>query len=187
MAGGHLDSVAAGPGINDNASGVAALLAIAERRRGERGLRFGFWTAEELGLYGSERYVDSLGRGERRRIAGYLNLDMVASPNPEPEVYGRGWVRPRLDAAVRSVGLTPVPTAIGDLSDHAPFARAGIDVGGLHTGAFERAPNGRAHDPCYHERCDDLSNVDWPILRQLTAAADRFMRGGAPLRRSGAR
>ena len=60
MAGGHLDSVPAGPGLNDNGSGVAALLEVAEalgpRSTGAR-LRLAFWAAEELGLYGSRRYV----------------------------------------------------------------------------------------------------------------------------------
>ena len=61
MAGGHLDSVPAGPGLNDNGSGVAALLHIAERLAGEdRPLRFGFWAAEEIGLVGSRRYVGGL-------------------------------------------------------------------------------------------------------------------------------
>lgn len=175
MAGGHLDSVRHAPGMNDNGSGVAALLSLAQRRRGERGLRFGFWTAEELGLYGSKHYVRSLSRAERRRIAGYVNLDMIGSPNPEAEVYGRDWLRPRLTRAVRGVGLDPVFTRIGDLSDHAPFAKAGIPVGGLHTGAFERAPNGRPHDRCYHEPCDDLGNVDLRMLDRLTDATNRVL------------
>ena len=65
MAGAHLDSVERGPGINDNASGVAALLEVAERLRDRPGLRLGFWSAEELGLYGSRAYVRTLDRAER--------------------------------------------------------------------------------------------------------------------------
>ena len=71
MLGAHLDSVDEGPGINDNGSGVAVTLALAERLRGRRGLRFGFWGAEELGLYGSRRYVASL---SRRRAAADRGL-----------------------------------------------------------------------------------------------------------------
>ena len=66
MAGGHLDSVTAGPGINDNGSGVATLLELAEavgpRPPGGR-VRLAFWGAEELGLIGSRRYVRSLDAG----------------------------------------------------------------------------------------------------------------------------
>ena len=97
MVGAHLDSVREGPGINDNGSGVAVTLALAERLRNQRGLRFGFWGAEELGLYGSRRYVASLSAAERRRITGYLNLDMLGSPNAVRYLYGAGRVRDALD------------------------------------------------------------------------------------------
>src|SRR5918994_522219 len=64
MAGGHLDSVVAGPGLNDNGSGVAAVLEGAEQLAtrplaGGAALRVGFWSAEEIGLVGSDRYGDS--------------------------------------------------------------------------------------------------------------------------------
>ena len=102
MVGAHLDSVREGPGINDNGSGVAVTLALAERLRDQRGLRFGFWGAEELGLYGSRRYVASLSPAERRRITGYLNLDMLGSPNAVRYLYGAGRVRDALDKALRA-------------------------------------------------------------------------------------
>ena len=65
LLGGHLDSVANGPGINDNGSGTAAVLEIARQARRlhvrpKHGLRFAFWGAEELGLVGSRSYVQSL-------------------------------------------------------------------------------------------------------------------------------
>ena len=64
MLGAHLDSVAAGPGINDNGSGVAALLEIANKLgsspKVNNAVRFGFWGAEERGLLGSEYYVKNL-------------------------------------------------------------------------------------------------------------------------------
>ena len=53
MVGAHLDSVAAGPGINDNGSGVAAVLETAVQLGGSpevnHAVRFGFWGAEEVG------------------------------------------------------------------------------------------------------------------------------------------
>jgi aminopeptidase S len=60
MAGAHRDSVPAGPGLNDDGSGVAALLTIADRFDADRlpprsALRLGFWGGEELGLLGSRR------------------------------------------------------------------------------------------------------------------------------------
>ena len=59
LVGAHLDSVPAGPGINDNATGAAALLAVAEKIGKLRGtdvrnrVRFAWWGAEEEGLLGS--------------------------------------------------------------------------------------------------------------------------------------
>ena len=64
MAGAHLDSVPEGPGINDDGSGVAAVLETAVQLGNSphvhNAVRFGFWGAEELGLIGSRNYVESL-------------------------------------------------------------------------------------------------------------------------------
>src|SRR5918997_5853428 len=92
MIGAHLDSVAAGPGINDNGTGSAANLevALAVARSGftpTKHLRFGWWGAEELGLRGSRFYVNNLPATERSKIKGYLNFDMVGSPNAGYFVY----------------------------------------------------------------------------------------------------
>ncbi len=84
MAGAHLDSVQAGPGINDNGSGSASLLELAQQMskvKPENTVRLAWWGAEEAGLLGSQAYVDGLSQAERDRIALYLNFDMVASPN----------------------------------------------------------------------------------------------------------
>jgi aminopeptidase Y len=169
MAGAHLDSVPEGPGVNDDGSGVAALLAVAQRREAP-GVRFGFWTAEEIGLVGSRRYVRSLAGAERRRIAAYVNLDMVASPNAEALVYGVPRVARVLRDAVGATGRTPRETDLGGASDHASFAGAGIPVGGLFTGASEAGPDGRPHDACYHRRCDTLGHANLAVLADMTAA-----------------
>jgi Peptidase family M28/PA domain len=168
-----------------NGSGVASTLALAERLRGRRGLRFGFWAAEELGLYGSRRYVASLSAAERRRIAGYINLDMVGSPNPVRYVYGHGPARAALERALRARRLRFQGISIDGSSDHAPFERAGISVGGLYSGSDERktaaqatAYGGRAGRPldsCYHQRCDMLARVDRQVLAELADAAGRAL------------
>ena len=161
MAGAHLDSVPAGPGLNDNGSGIAALLHIAERvaDRG-RPLRFGFWGAEEIGLVGSRRYVDGLSAAGRQAITAYLNLDMVGSPDATPEVYDGA---PRIEAALRR----HLPRGTDDIdlgaqSDHAAFEAAGIPIGGIFTGI----------DDCYHEACDTLRNVDLDVLASSASAAE---------------
>jgi Peptidase family M28/PA domain len=165
MAGGHLDSVPAGPGMNDNGSGVAALLHIAGRLADEnRPLRFGFWGAEEIGLVGSRRYVTGLSRSERQRIAAYLNLDMVGSPDSEPEVYDGAR---SIETALRR----HLPRGTGEVelegnSDHASFERFGLPVGGIFTGL----------DDCYHQRCDTLRNVDLDVLALSARATEGAMR-----------
>jgi len=181
MVGAHLDSVREGPGINDNGSGVAVTLALAERLRGRRGFRFAFWGAEELGLYGSRRYVESLTPQQRDRIRGYINLDMVGSPNPVRYVYGAGRARKAVEDALRKRKLRFESITIGESSDHAPFADAGIPAAGLYSGSEERktaaqarAYGGRARrplDPCYHQRCDTLERVDRDVMAELGEAA----------------
>lgn len=192
MAGGHLDSVTAGPGINDNASGSATLLEIARQLAGTRPahtVRFAWWGAEEIGLLGSRHYVGGLGPAERDRIALYLNLDMVGSPNFRRLVYdgdaegapaGSEVVERVLTEQLRGQGLAVGETALEGGSDHASFTAAGIPVGGLFTGADEpksaadRAAFGGSTgpaDPCYHDRCDDLGNLDLGVLDQMADAA----------------
>jgi Iap family predicted aminopeptidase len=175
MAGGHLDSVPGGPGVNDNGSGVAALIELAEAigpdPPGAR-VRIGLWGAEEVGLAGSRHHVRSLGRAGRRRIAVYLNLDMVGSPNAVGEVYGDG--DPRLERLLRrAFGRRLAAVEAGGGSDHAPFQEAGVAIGGLYTGGPERGPGGRPRDPCYHLACDTARNVDRrTLLRMARAAAE---------------
>lgn len=193
MVGAHLDSVSAGPGMNDNASGSATVLELARQLAGTRPaatVRFAWWGGEELGLLGSRHYLEQLGRPERDRVALYLNLDMVASPNARRLVYdgsargappGSQVIQQVLSDYLRGQGLTVGTTSLGGGSDHAPFAAAGIPVGGLFTGAGEPKSQqdqeafggtaGQPADPCYHQRCDNLGNLDLTVLDQMADAA----------------
>ncbi|MFE0451134.1 M28 family metallopeptidase [Streptomyces sp. NPDC058914] len=189
MAGSHLDSVSSGAGINDNGTGSAAVLetALAVARTGyqpTKHLRFAWWGAEELGLVGSRYYVNNLSAANRARISGYLNFDMIGSPNPGYFVYDDD---PAIEKTFKDyfTGLG-VPTEIeteGDgRSDHAPFKSAGVPVGGLFTGA-SRAKTaaqaakwggtaGQAFDRCYHSSCDTTANVnDTALNRNADALA----------------
>ncbi len=76
----HHDSVATSFGANDNASGVAALLQVAELLKDveiDTELRFISFTDEENGKNGSRKYVDSLSETERERIIGCIQFDML--------------------------------------------------------------------------------------------------------------
>lgn len=193
LLGAHLDSVANGPGINDNGSGSALVLEVARqaRRLGvrpARTLRFAFWGAEELGLVGSTAYVQSLSAPERRQLHAVLNFDMVGSKNFGRFVYDGSTAPPgsaRIEDAFRAYfgarRQTVEELSLGGGSDHAPFARAGLPVGGLFTGADERKAAGlvsrfggvagRPFDPCYHQACDTVSNINFRVLGQMADAA----------------
>jgi aminopeptidase S len=197
MTGAHLDSVQEGPGINDNGSGVAAMLEIAMRLGGSppvsNAVRFAWWGSEETGLVGSKNYVEDLSEDDRDQIALYLNLDMVASPNPGYLVQGgkgRSLSKsgPDGSAAVAQVlteqlavaGVTAEATEFEDGSDYVPFIEAGIPSAGVLTGdsqekTVEQAMRwggraGQAFDPCYHRACDRLDNVDATALDRFTDA-----------------
>ncbi|MEU5114838.1 M28 family metallopeptidase [Streptomyces longwoodensis] len=189
MAGSHLDSVTAGPGINDNGSGSAAVLetALAVSRAGlqpTRHLRFAWWGAEELGMVGSRYYVNNLSSTNRSRISAYLNFDMIGSPNPGYFVYDDD---PTIEQTFKTYfsGLG-VPTEIeteGDgRSDHAPFKNVGIPVGGLFSGADYVKTSaqaakwggtaGQPFDRCYHSSCDTITNLnDTALDRNADALA----------------
>ena len=175
MAGGHLDSVPEGPGVNDNGSGIAALIEAAERlpaERRRRTIRLGFWAAEEYGLYGSKRYVRSLSPAERRRITAYLNFDMVGSPNGVAEVYDTddGLERVMRSALPGREGETPLVAS----SDHESFRQAGIPVNGVYTGSYERRGK-RPRDPCYHVPCDGAPNANRALTARAATGAERAL------------
>ncbi|GAA4556120.1 M20/M25/M40 family metallo-hydrolase [Pseudonocardia xishanensis] len=180
MAGAHLDSVEDGPGINDNASGVATLLEIATRMGGSPpvtgAVRLAFWGAEEIDFEGSQGYVDGL--AERDAIALYLNLDMTASPNPGYFVQGDGPATADLVARFAALGVQADRIDFDGTSDYAPFVDAGIPSGSLLAGdALDKTPDqarrwggtaGRVFDACYHTACDDLRNIDRTALDRFT-------------------
>ncbi|MGH9228205.1 MAG: M28 family metallopeptidase [Acidimicrobiales bacterium] len=190
MVGGHLDSVSAGPGINDNGSGSAAILEVAEQMKKVKPtntVRFAWWGAEESGLVGSDHYVFGLTDEERANIALYLNFDMVGSSNFVRFIYDGdgsafGLAGPDGSAAIEAGfedfyadrGLAFEPTQIDFRSDYAAFFDSGIPFGGLFTGAEGiKTPAqrdiyggviGEQFDPCYHEVCDTFSNFNAGVL-----------------------
>jgi Zn-dependent M28 family amino/carboxypeptidase len=206
VAGAHLDSVPEGPGINDNGSGVATLLETAVHLGASppvtNAVRFAFWGAEEVGLVGSTAYVQGLPEEERGRIALYLNLDMVASPNAGYLVYdgddsdhegdgpgppGSAAVERSLVEGLAAAGAPAAGTDFSGRSDYGPFIERGIPSGGLFTGAEEiksaeeaqrwGGTAGEAYDRCYHQACDRLDTLDRTALdRNIDAFAATLAR-----------
>ena len=153
VVGAHLDSVAEGPGINDNGSGSAAILETALQLKAlgttpTNRIRFAFWGGEEDGLIGSEHYVSQLTSRQIKEHAVNLNFDMVGSPNFVRYVYDGdgsafGEKGPNGSALVEKVfldyfksqNLPVAPTAFDGRSDYFGFINNGIPAGGLFTGA----------------------------------------------------
>ncbi|MGH2652445.1 MAG: M20/M25/M40 family metallo-hydrolase, partial [Actinomycetota bacterium] len=187
VVGAHLDSVAAGPGMNDNGSGSATILEVAEEFsdlgiQPTNRVRFAWWGAEEEGLLGSQFYVSQLSKRDIKNIAVNLNFDMLGSPNFVRFVYdGDGSDTPVKgptgSANVEDVfldyftsqGLETEPTAFDGRSDYGPFIAVGIPAGGLFSGAeVLKTPAqvaiyggiaGEQYDPCYHQACDTFAGT----------------------------
>ncbi|MGY4710810.1 M28 family metallopeptidase [Mycolicibacterium sp. CBM1] len=159
MVGAHLDSVPEGPGINDNGSGVAAVLETAVQLGSSpevhNAVRFALWGAEELGTVGSKKYIESLNVDQLKDIALYLNYDMIGSPNPGYFTYdgdqsadpgdrvprvpeGSPGIERTLVAYLKGAGKTAQDTSFDGRSDYDAFTQAGVPSGGLFSGAEEK-------------------------------------------------
>lgn len=198
VVGAHLDSVAEGPGINDNGSGTAAILETAIQMSAAgvaptNRVRFAFWGGEEAGLIGSEYYVNQLTARQIKEHAVNLNFDMVGSPNFVRYVYDGdgsafGEKGPNGSALVEKVfldyfksqNLPVAPTAFDGRSDYFGFINNGIPAGGLFTGAEDLktaeeaaifgGTAGLPLDPCYHAACDTIKNVNQTVLEEMADA-----------------
>jgi Zn-dependent M28 family amino/carboxypeptidase len=156
VVGAHLDSVSAGPGINDNGSGSAAILEVALKLKSvnpRNTIRFAWWSAEESTLVGSTFYVNSLSQAQKDEIAMNLNFDMIGSPNFVRFVYdgdnsafpvgpgaaagppGSAQIEKLFHDYFASQGLPSAETPFSGRSDYGPFIAQGIPAGGLFTGA----------------------------------------------------
>jgi hypothetical protein len=197
--GAHLDSVPAGPGINDNGSGSASILEMAIQFaalgiKPKRTTQFAWWGAEEVGLLGSRNYVANLSSTEASNTSAMLNFDMLASPNYVRMVYdGTGCPDESRDTCVllqsmftdyftsQNLKYEVVPFSTTGGSDYFPFIRANIPAGSIATGAgslktdAQRTSYGgltkAAFDPCYHQSCDTTENIDSTVYAQMTQAA----------------
>ncbi|KAK4664628.1 uncharacterized protein QC763_512440 [Podospora pseudopauciseta] len=177
MLGAHLDSVQQGPGVNDDGSGTAALLELMGAVKNYKGfknkIRFAWWGAEESGLVGSLYYTSQLSSAEADKIKYYFNYDMIGSIEP---IYAVGsdensGVGPQLlEEYLVAQGKTVERGGFEDgNSDYVGFVELGIPTAMLFTGA------GEPWDPCYHQACDTLDNINWDALTVNTKAAARAL------------
>jgi hypothetical protein len=200
LAGAHLDSTPHSPGINDDGSGVAALLEAASALGGQPGItnavRFVFWGSE---AEGPTKYVRGLARDQLDDIAMYLGVDMLGSPNagyftydgdqsgqPNPDIpsqtvpAGSAGVERTLAGYLNLGGVRPADMPLSRTADYAAFLAAGIPIGGLTTGWSQRktpvqarlwgGQAGVAFDPNYHTARDAIDNVDRKALAVMGQA-----------------
>lgn len=201
VAGAHLDSVPEGPGLNDNGSGSAALLEIViqyfqTKIKPNSAVRFCWWGAEEIGLLGARYYVRDLSINNPeglKKIAAYMNFDMLGSPNYVSGVFqGDSSMNPIIrepsnkitDTFLTYFNSTSNPFSRAEMiagSDFVPFVDASIPSGGLQTGAsslknmdertiFKGFANA-AYDPCYHLSCDTIENINQKAIEIHAKAA----------------
>ncbi|GAB3836233.1 M28 family peptidase [Dactylosporangium cerinum] len=183
MFGAHLDSVSAGPGINDNGSGSATLLENAlvlaqQNPTMSRHVRFAWWAGEEQGLQGSAFYANALTTTQRTQIKAYYNFDMVGSKNGGYFInHVTSTAAAPLKAYWDSLGLQPEENTEGaGRSDDYSFERVGIPTSGYAAGASARKTSAQAakwggtansaYDSCYHAACDTTSNISATVLNR---------------------
>jgi aminopeptidase Y len=174
MLGAHSDSVGAGPGINDDGSGTISLLEVATQLTKfsvKNKVRFAFWAAEEEGLLGSNYYANKLITEENQKIRLFMDYDMMASPNYEYEIYDANNIdNPKGSEELKNLyidyyterGFNYTLIPFDGRSDYVGFIENGIPGGGIAAGAEKHnAENGEVLDRCYHQLCDDLTNIAW--------------------------
>ncbi|CAN7206301.1 M28 family peptidase [Mycolicibacterium frederiksbergense] len=201
MAGANLDSAPRSPGINDNGTGVAALLSIAAALgpapAAGNAVRFAFWGSESLGAAG--KYVAGLDAGQLDDIAAYLDADMLGSQNAGFFTYdgdqsaaaneapeGSAGIERTLAGYLNLAGVRPADIPLDNAGDYGPFLTAGVPVGGLTTGSNQRKSAvqarlwggraGTAFDPNHGTARDDIENVDHRAL-SITGPALAFAIG----------
>lgn len=196
MVGGHSDSVEEGPGINDDGSGTNSLLEVATQLAKfhvNNCVRFAWWSAEEEGLLGSDYYVAQLPEEENMKIRMFMDYDMMASPNFAYQVYnatntanpvGSEELKNLYVEWYESQGLDYTFIPFDGRSDYDAFIKNGIPGGGIATGAEgikteEEADMfggvaGDWYDPCYHQLCDDIDNVNMTAWEVNTKVGTPF-------------
>jgi Zn-dependent M28 family amino/carboxypeptidase len=185
-------------GANDNASGVAGLIALmryfAARRDNERTLIFAAFTAEEMGLIGSKVFVTSVNHSAVKAV---INIDMIGRPvsnDKRPYIPGDFFsnLRSILNTTLHKADPSKYPRQYfgPDLfpkqnlfrrSDNVSFASKSIAA---HT-IIATSP----YDDYYHTINDEIATIDFPmmssLLRAIAIASTDLISGAATPKVSG--
>ena len=159
-------------GADDNASGTAALLEVADaisklKVKPARSIVFAFWDAEERGLLGSKHWLASK-PVEKQLVKTYINMDMVGRLRDKNlEVYGvrtaKGMRRILTSQNTEGIYLD-FRWKLRDDSDHYPFVQNAIPAVMLHTGLHSK----------YHRPSDDFETINLKGVTTVSKYATRL-------------
>lgn len=196
----HVHTTAPAPGANDDASGIAAVLAIAEVLAAHAGplrrtIRFALFNAEERFMAGSADHVKRL-TGDNVAVAGMFQMDMIGRAVDQPPdweihagtlAHGSQVLSDLLQAAAAQLAdPLAAPTEFSEtddyaahVSDHAPFAAEGYPAVLISERDLPRRPNDPNADPHYHRSSDRTIDADYTayIARIVAGAALMLARG----------
>jgi hypothetical protein len=170
VVGGHFDSVPAGPGAADNATGVSIVLAAARYLKDVPGRQhpvvFVLFDQEELGLVGSKAFVPTLASTDVDSVHIFDMLSFDGDGDHAVELWSPSAA---LATAYSQAGATlgmPVSSVTFASSDHQSFINAGLSA----TGVGEEFVGGD-HTPNYHKATDVYANVSFDYLARVTHLA----------------
>lgn len=159
-------------GANDNASGIAGLLAVAQAvRQGEppkRTIVFATFGGEELGMLGSYHLAAHPPEAlPNDKVVQFINLDMIGTHNARGFVAAMGSLpklasRSILDKLARK--FPKISVAAGGRargSDYEPLCKKGVPY------VFFWTPDPK----CYHEICDTADRLDYRAMSDIAALA----------------
>lgn len=147
-------------GADDNASGVAMALALAkseEIQKLDMNVLFVFYSAHEVGLFGSKSFADPFLRQKKRfqRVVTVVNFDMIGRMNRVNELFVAASTETKFP---ESYSLKLVQTDSTSLSqlDSAPYLSLGIPVYNFTTGNHSD----------YHKISDDAQYINYPGMQR---------------------
>jgi hypothetical protein len=162
------------PGADDNASGVAVMIEMANALRKSlkpaRPILFIAFTGEESGLLGSRHFIQSLDKSKLKNIFAVVNLDTVGRLGGQKlNVIGSSSAR-EWRFIFMGIGFTTgiqtelLPKDI-ESGDHVPFLRKGIPAVHLFSGAHTD----------YHKPTDTADKIDAPGLEKVAAVTNELL------------
>lgn len=193
------DTIAVHNGADDNASGIAALIELAQKLGSEkdklrRSIILMAFSAEEMGLLGSQFFTNEP-LVDLKDIVVMVNFDMIGRFNPEKRtlmIAGTGTAVQMEELLKKheensTMNFSHSPEGYG-ASDHASFYGAGIPVMFFFTGAHED----------YHTPVDDADRINYegekeiidftyPIIMELATSDERleYKEAGPVVKQSG--